>query len=90
MPPKNCEFGSGTLCFSTGEMIGEIQKADLTMNEFAEDDETCVIIPPFKEATMTFKMQLRRNTVLSLIHGRKVTNNWLKMHGGVMSRRMLK
>lgn len=24
---------------------------------------------------------------LSLIHGRRVTNNWLKMHGGVMTRK---
>jgi hypothetical protein len=27
-----------------------------------------------------------RNFLLSLLHGRKVTNNWLKQHGGVMTR----
>ena len=28
-----------------------------------------------------------RNLLLSLLHGRKVTNNWLKQHGGVMTRK---
>lgn len=30
---------------------------------------------------------IKRNTLLSLFYGRKITNNWLKMHGGVMTRK---
>lgn len=31
---------------------------------------------------------VNRNVVLSLLYGRPVTNNWLKMHGGIMWRKI--
>ena len=40
-----------------------------------------------KEQTASFKITCRRNNMLSLVYGRKVSNNWLKMHGRVMSRK---
>ena len=40
-----------------------------------------------KEQTASFKIACGRNDMLSLVYGRKVSNNWLKMHGGVMSRK---
>lgn len=39
---------------------------------------------------MTMDVELDRLTALSLLSGRRVTNNWLKMHGGVLIRKGLK
>lgn len=39
-------------------------------------------------ATATFTANVNRLTLLSIVHGHKVTNNWLKRHGGVMSRKI--
>jgi len=45
-------------------------------------------IDPIKSgATATFEVKAKRNDILSLIYGRKITNNYLKRHGGVMSRK---
>ena len=38
--------------------------------------------------TATFTAEVDRNAMLSIFHGHKVTNNWLKYHGGVMSRKI--
>ena len=38
---------------------------------------------------MTVNVELDSLTVLSLLGGRQVTNNWLKMHGGVLMRKGL-
>lgn len=40
-----------------------------------------------KEQTASFEVICGRNDMLSLVYGKKVSNNWLKMHGGVMSRK---
>lgn len=37
----------------------------------------------------SFTMHLTRLDALSILFNRKITNNWLKMHGGVMTRRTL-
>ena len=42
----------------------------------------------FTPATATFTVKAERNTLLSLLYGHKITNNWLKRHGGVMSRKI--
>lgn len=39
------------------------------------------------EGSFLAEIKLDRNTRLSLIYGRKITNNWLKMHGGIMTRK---
>lgn len=39
---------------------------------------------------MTVNVELDSLTVLSLLGGRQITNNWLKMHGGVLIRKGLK
>lgn len=40
-----------------------------------------------KRFTCTFASHINRNVLLSMFYGRKITNNWLKMHGGVMTRK---
>ena len=40
-----------------------------------------------EELTVTFSdFRLKRNAMLSLMYGRKITNNYLKLHGGIMAR----
>lgn len=39
---------------------------------------------------MTVNVELDSLTFLSLLGGRQITNNWLKMHGGVLIRKGLK
>lgn len=44
----------------------------------------------FKNEPITItsdKCYVNRNLLLSALYGRKITNNWLKMHGGVMTRK---
>lgn len=38
--------------------------------------------------TATFTAEVDRKAMLSLFYGHKITNNWLKRHGGVMSRKI--
>lgn len=37
--------------------------------------------------TLEMEAKIERLDMLGLMYGRKITNNWLKMHGGVMGRR---
>ena len=39
-------------------------------------------------ATADFTARLDRRVFLSIIYGHNITNNWLKRHGGVMSRKI--
>lgn len=32
-------------------------------------------------------VKLNRNVFMMLLYGRKITNNWIKMHGGIMTRK---
>lgn len=88
MPTKNVQFTGGTLYFGnpeTDEILGEINDVkEVKM----EAEEPSVDVKKFHlggEATIT--VEIDRNSILSIIYGEKITNNWLKMHGGVMSRK---
>lgn len=39
-----------------------------------------------RTGTIEGKQQIGRLDVLSLMYGMRITNNWLKMHGGIMAR----
>lgn len=40
-----------------------------------------------EKLTVTFSdFRLKRNDMLSLMYGMKITNNYLKLHGGIMER----
>lgn len=40
-----------------------------------------------EKLTVTFSdFRLKRNDMLSLMYGMKITNNYLKLHGGIMAR----
>ena len=94
MPPKDIkvtELLSGTL-YLNNEPIMELDKCDLVCEEPIDADEIPEIIK-FSEQEVSLEMKnpiINRNALLSLLFGRKITNNWLKMHGGVMTRRRKK
>lgn len=68
--------------------VGSFHEMNMTVeNESLED------LPEHSSTSysdkMTFDIRLDNLTVLSLLSGRQVTNNWLKMHGGVLMRKGL-
>ena len=90
MPQKNIEILSGTL-YLNNEPIMTLDKCEIVeqeLQDFSVEEPKEINVNFEKEITFTVKnSQFNRNTLLSLVHGRKVTNNWLKMHGGVMTRK---
>lgn len=95
MPTDNVKIAGGTLYFGdpeTGEILGEINDVkgvELELDEPGVDPEK-FHLGLGGEATFTCDCEIDRNSALSFVYGRWVTNNWLKMHGGVMKRRKRK
>ena len=87
--------GPGRLYFvdsETGEKSELAEVQDVEVTSYLEDGlETLTKAFVKMETTAaTFTAAINRMTLLSLFIGRRVTNNWLKMHGGVMTRRYKK
>lgn len=83
-------MGYGALYYidqRTGEKteIAEGGICDVCICDGMEYTET--IIPCNRKTTFECEVKVDRLGLLSLIYGRKITNNWLKMHGGIMTRR---
>lgn len=91
MLPKNIEILSGTL-YLNDEPIMKLDKCEFCEDSIYTDytdytDETSRDIRLSEPTVGTIEMKIDRNFLLTLLYGRKVTNNWLKMHGGVMTRK---
>lgn len=94
MPTKEIEITSGALYFRDPE-TGEYELISDDFDSVAVDIEPEIpeavsgtFTDPPTGATFTIvTSKLNRNTFLSLALGRVVSNNWLKMHGGVMTRK---
>ena len=85
------DFTAGTLYIqeeSGGEMI-PIPVTSLSFTSETTDPmpSTVRLIEPVE---FECKATVDQHAILSLLLGRKITNNWLKMHGGVMSRKGVK
>lgn len=74
--------------YMDGKRIGEIEEANLELKPKEQKFNT--IRRARKQVSGTLALKLREKEVLSLIIGKKVTNNWLKMHGGIMTRKFKK
>lgn len=74
--------------YMDGERIGEIEEANLELKPNEQKFNTIRRVR--KQVSGTFALKLREKEVLSLIIGKKVTNNWLKMHGGITTRKFRK
>lgn len=84
------EFSSGTLYFGS-EPVGEIYDGSIECDEgFYIPSEHPYIKCP-SEFEVTFNLDelgayKHRKILLMLYYGPKITNNWLKYHGGVITR----
>lgn len=88
MPIKDIEILSGTLYFND-EPVMKLDKCDLVYEEQEKEVSTNFVtqLKPEKMEITLENVKINRNALLSLLHGRKVTNNWLKIHNGVMTRK---
>ena len=72
---------------SGGEKISVPEVAELKIEK---PDEDTIEFPTllYRDGSVEFdcKSVINRNLLLRLLTGFPVTNNWLKMHGGIMSR----
>lgn len=68
--------------------VGSFHEMNMTVENESLDD-----LPEHLSTSwsgeMFFETKLDSLTVLSLLSGRRVTNNWLKMHGGILMRKGL-
>ena len=81
-------MSAGILYFNDKPMaVREILELHITEDE---KEPMPYFHPDSNECTFTMKLPYRnaRKMGLSLIYGRPITNNWLKMHGGIMSRKV--
>lgn len=83
-------MGSGKLYIGTieGGILGEIKDIETAVDAVDMDEITIpsISINGTIKGSLTIKPD--RHLILSLLLGRKVTNNWLRMHGGIMSRKV--
>ena len=78
----------------TDEEVMRIDSADvIVIDESVEENQYSKVNLPerlFLNNPITFTCNtcyINRNLILSALYGEKITNNWLKMHGGVMTRK---
>ena len=84
-------MNTGIIYFNDKPMgVGKIPKLDITPNTEDEKEPVAYFHPDSNECTLTMTLPSTnaKRMCLSLIYGRPITNNWLKMHGGVMIRKI--
>lgn len=84
-------MNAGILYFNDKPMVVRgIPELHITPNTEDEKETVAYFRPDLNGCTFTMQLHYRnaRKMCLSSIYGRMITNNWLKMHGGVMSRKI--
>ena len=67
--------------------VGEIQELELSPMPDESSPNYVMGIDLSETADFTCEVRLNHRVLLSIFTGRKITNNWLKMHGGIMVRK---
>lgn len=68
-------------------MAGIPEITDVMVTPLVEECERLGSIGESDPISITMKsVRIDTRQLLSLVFGRKITNNWLKMHGGIMVR----
>lgn len=97
MPPKDYDPSSrGPLFVSvdggkTYEPVGKVEDAELILDDLVpEKGVELPFVKPDEEISLSFKFDIRQNPSLFMLlwTGKWPSNNWLKMHGYPMRRRM--
>ena len=84
-------MNTGIIYFNDKPMgVGKIPELHITPNTEDEKEPVAYFHPDSNECTLTVTLPSTniKRMYLSLIYGRPITNNWLKMHGGVMIRKI--
>ena len=81
-------LGRGTLYFGdVNDPECKLPVAECKAIEADEEITEPVAYYMDNEGSFLAEIKLDRSTRLSLLYGKKITNNWLKMHGGIMTRK---
>ena len=84
-------MSAGILYFNDKPMVvREILESHITPNTEDEKEPMLCFRPDSNECTFTMELPYRntKRMCLSSIYGRMIANNWLKMHGWVMTRKV--
>lgn len=81
-------LSEGTLYFGSSEKLGKIEPIQV-IEEVSNDGNRVsrLTLNNNDTARLEIKTEISRNLYLSLLYGRRITNNYLKMHCGIMSRK---
>ena len=80
---------SGTL-YLDGRKIGDIEELDFPIKpeQLSKTEKIGQSVEIPKEITMEFQARVTPQLLLTLLTGLPITNNWLKLHGGIMERKV--
>ena len=89
-------LSKGSLFFSsdggeTYEPVGKVEDAELILDDLVpEKGVELPFVKPDEEISLSFKFDIRQNPSMFMFlwTGKWPSNNWLKMHGFPMRRRM--
>lgn len=78
-----------TLFTLNGEKIGTLQEVEIDMDNKEDiiDENNKLDFNPFEECSFEVESKIDSFSFYNLFYGIKMTNNYLKMHGGIMRRR---
>lgn len=92
--PKNEEVltqGIGVLYTGDGRKLAEITEVDIEAGITVDSEKTDIFIKPSilpQPIECTFSCHISPWDEILLITGKRPTNNWMKMHGGIMERKV--
>lgn len=89
MKKVSMKFRNGALYAKDGRKLAGITNGAVEWGvQFGEPlEESMAFVTRSATGTFEGKLQVDHLDVLSLMYGMRITNNWLKMHGGIMTRR---
>lgn len=89
MRKASMNFKSGALYTKDGRKLADIDSGIVEWGvQVTAEVPTKSVATVTRNATGTIegKQRIGHLDVLSLMYGMRITNNWLKMHGGIMAR----
>lgn len=89
MRKASMNFKSGALYTKDGRKLADIDSGVVEWGvKVTAEAPAKSVATVTRNATGTIesKLQIGHLDVLSLMYGMRITNNWLKMHGGIMAR----
>ncbi len=83
------KIGNLTLFTSDGEKIGTLQEVEIDMDNKEDiiDENNKLDFNPFEKCSFEVESKIDLFSFYDLFYGYKMTNNYLKMHGGIMRRK---